>query len=147
MKRIKMRKSPILFETIERWAWKYTIRWSFQCQPLFHETRWPIRVTESILSVTNVPSVMVSAFELSSNYEDKARLKNMLVCRHSGVSFRVHPAGRKLEMEKIALILIYVTWFSSFLLRSTSCVYFFCTVHAAIMNLTYFNSHNLQLTN
>ena len=37
----------------------------------------------------------------------------MLVCRHPGLFFRVHPAGRKkgffyhFEMEKIALILIY----------------------------------------
>ena len=36
----------------------------------------------------------------------------MLVCRHADLFFRVHPAGREkknyhLEMEKIALILIY----------------------------------------
>ena len=34
-------------------------------------------------------------------------------------------------------------WFSS--LSLISCVYFFCNVHSTIMNLTYFNSHNLQL--
>ena len=40
------------------------------------------------------------------------RLKNMLVCNHTGLFFRVLLAGRKnffyhFEMEKIALILIY----------------------------------------
>ena len=48
-------------------------------------------------------------------------------------------------MEKIALILIYLTWFSSSSLRSTWCVYFFCNVHAAIINLAYFNPNNAQL--
>ena len=37
----------------------------------------------------------------------------MRVCRHPGLFFRVHPAGQKknyhFEVEKIALILIYVT--------------------------------------
>ena len=28
-------------------------------------------------------------------YRYEARLKNMLVCRHPGLFFRVHPAGRK----------------------------------------------------
>ena len=50
-----------------------------------------------------------------------------------------------LEMEKIALILVYLTWFSNSSLCLISCVYFFCNVRATIMNLTYFNSHNLQL--
>ena len=64
--------------------------------------------------------------------------------------FRVHPAGGKniffhFEMEKIALIYIYLTWFSSFSLRYISCVYFFCNVHATIMNLAYFDPHSLQL--
>ena len=36
-------------------------------------------------------------------------------------------------MEKIALILIYLTWFSISLLRSTSYVHFFCNVHATIL--------------
>ena len=48
-------------------------------------------------------------------------------------------------MKKIALILIYLTWLSSSSLRSTSCVYFFCNVHATIMNLAYFNPHNPEL--
>ena len=48
-------------------------------------------------------------------------------------------------MEKIALILIYLTWFSSSSLRYNSCVYSFCNVHAIIMNLAYFNPHNPQL--
>ena len=42
----------------------------------------------------------------------KARLNNMLVCRHPVLFFRVHPAGwgkknYHFEMEKIALILIF----------------------------------------
>ena len=53
----------------------------------------------------------------------KPTLNNMLVCRHPGLFFRVHPAGRKnfynFEMEKKALILIYFTRFSCSLLRST----------------------------
>ena len=48
-------------------------------------------------------------------------------------------------MEKIEVIPIYLTWFSSSSLLSTSCVYFFCNVHANIMNLAYFNPLNLQL--
>ena len=42
----------------------------------------------------------------------KVRLKNMLVCHHLGLFFRVHPTGRNFfffhhfEIEKIALILI-----------------------------------------
>ena len=48
-------------------------------------------------------------------------------------------------MEKIALILIYWTWFSSSLVLFTSYVYFFCNVHVTIVNLAYFNPHNLQL--
>ena len=43
----------------------------------------------------------------------KARLKSILVCRHPGLFFRLHPAGREknyhFEMEKIALILIYLS--------------------------------------
>ena len=40
------------------------------------------------------------------------RLKNILVCRHPSLVFRVHPVGRKkifchFEMEKVALIFIY----------------------------------------
>ena len=50
-----------------------------------------------------------------------------------------------LKMEKIALILVYLTWFSNSSLSLISCVYFFCNVRATIMNLSYFNSHNLQL--
>ena len=45
----------------------------------------------------------------------------------------------------MALILIYLTWFSSSLLRSISCVYFFRNVHAISINLAYFNPHKLQL--
>ena len=45
-------------------------------------------------------------------------------------------------MEKVALILIYVTLFSSSLLRSTSWIYFFWNVHATIMNLAYFDPLN-----
>ena len=43
-------------------------------------------------------------------------------------------------MEKIALILIYLTWFLCSLLCSISFVYF-CNVHVPIMNLAYFNPH------
>ena len=50
-----------------------------------------------------------------------------------------------LEMTKIALIFIYLTYFWSFLLRSASCVYIFFNVHATIINLAYFNPHNPQL--
>ena len=82
----------------------------------------------------------------------QARLKNMLVCCYLGLLFWVHPVGQKyvffffpLKMEKIALILVYLTWFSNSSLSLISCVYFFCNVRATIMNLTYFNSHNLQL--
>ena len=39
------------------------------------------------------------------------------------------------EMEKIALILPYLTLFSSSLLRSIFCFYFFCNIHATIINL------------
>ena len=49
------------------------------------------------------------------------------------------------EMEKIALILIYLTWFSSSFLHSTSCVYFPYIVHATIINLAHLNSYSLQL--
>ena len=48
-------------------------------------------------------------------------------------------------MEKIALILIYLIWFSSSLLCSISLGYLFCNVHATIINLAYLNPHNLQL--
>ena len=48
-------------------------------------------------------------------------------------------------MEKIALILIYWTWFSSSLVLFSSYVYFFCNVHVTIVNLAYFNPHNRQL--
>ena len=66
----------------------------------------------------------------------------MLVCWHPGLLFLVHPAGLN---RKIALISIYLTWLLSSLHRCTSCVYFFGNVDATIMNLTYFNPHNLQL--
>ena len=46
------------------------------------------------------------------------------------------------ETEKIALIFMYLNWFSSSSLRSTSCVYWFYNVHAIIMNLAYFNPHS-----
>ena len=36
-------------------------------------------------------------------------------------------------MEKIALILIYLTWFSSSSLHSTLCVYSFCNVYSTIL--------------
>ena len=79
----------------------------------------------------------------------EARLKNMLVSHHLGLFFEyTQPTGKKkyhLEMGKIALILIYLTWFWSSLLHSTSCVYFFCNVDATIMNLVYLNPHNPQL--
>ena len=48
-------------------------------------------------------------------------------------------------MGNVALILIYLTWFSSSSLRSTSCVYLFCNVHATIIDLADFNPYNLQL--
>ena len=33
---------------------------------------------------------------VTDNFADnKARLKNMLVCRHPGLLFRVHPSGRE----------------------------------------------------
>ena len=48
-------------------------------------------------------------------------------------------------MEKVALILIYVTLFSSSLLRSISWIYFFWNVHATMMNLAYFDPLNSQL--
>ena len=55
-----------------------------------------------------------SLYIVSANiFSDKARLKNMLVCRHPGLYFWVHPTGRKnfifyhFEMEKIALIPVY----------------------------------------
>ena len=48
-------------------------------------------------------------------------------------------------MEKIALILIYLTWFSSSSLSSISFVSFFSNVHTAIINLAYFNPRNLEL--
>ena len=50
-------------------------------------------------------------------------------------------------MGKIAFTLIYLTWFSSASLRSTSCIYFFFNVDVTIMNLAYFNPKNLQLAN
>ena len=62
----------------------------------------------------------------------------MLVCFHRDLSFWLLPVGWKkdyrLEMEKIVLILIYLTWFLSSLLPS-------CNVYAVIMNLAYFNPH------
>ena len=86
------------------------------------------------------------------NFKRKARLKNMLVCRHPGLPFLSTP-GRPgktffngFGMEKIALILIYLTRFSSSSLRPIFCFYFFCNVHVTILNLTYFNRHNLQST-
>ena len=75
----------------------------------------------------------------------------MLVCCHQGLFFRVHLVGRRnnfsyhFEVEKIALVFIYLTWFSTSLLRSTSCVYFFCNVHPIILKLAYFNPHKLPL--
>ena len=48
-------------------------------------------------------------------------------------------------MEKIALILTYLTWFSSSSPLFTLLVYFFYSVYATIMNLAYFNPHNPQL--
>ena len=48
-------------------------------------------------------------------------------------------------MEKIALIFVYLTWFSSSLLRCTSGLYFFCNVDATILNLANFDPHNPQL--
>ena len=86
------------------------------------------------------------------SYDHWARFKNMLVCRRPCRFFRVYPAGWKkgffyhFEIEEITLIFIYLTWFSSSSLHSTSCVYFLCNMHATIMNLAYFNPHNLQLT-
>ena len=64
----------------------------------------------------------------------------MLVCRHPSLFFQVQPAGREkknyhFEMEKIALISVYLTWFLSSSLRFISRVYFFYDVHASIMNL------------
>ena len=49
------------------------------------------------------------------------------------------------EMEKTALIFLYLTWFSSSSLRSTLCVYILCNVHVFIMNLAYFNPNNPRL--
>ena len=48
---------------------------------------------------------------IADNNDGKARLNNMLVCRHPGLCFWVHPAGWKkffynFDMEKAALILI-----------------------------------------
>ena len=51
----------------------------------------------------------------------------------------------RFEMEKIVLILIYLSWFSSSLLHLILCVYFFCNVHTTIMNLAYLILHNPQL--
>ena len=48
-------------------------------------------------------------------------------------------------MKNITLILIYLTWFSSSLLRPTSFVNFFSDVHITTMNLAYFNPHTPQL--
>ena len=48
-------------------------------------------------------------------------------------------------MEKIALILIYLTGISSSSLRSISCVYFFWNVRGTIKTLAYFNPDNPQL--
>ena len=47
-----------------------------------------------------------------------------------------------LELEKVALVSIYLTWFSSSSLRSTLCVCFFCNVHTTILNLGCFNPRN-----
>ena len=58
------------------------------------------------------------------------------------------PVGEKnyhFEVEKIALIFIYLIWLSSSSLRCTSCVYFLCSVHTNIINLAYFNPQNPQL--
>ena len=65
----------------------------------------------------------------------------MLVCCHPGAFFREHPEIflYHFEMEMIALIVIYFTWFLSSSLRSISSVYFFYNVHATIMNLAWFN--------
>ena len=48
------------------------------------------------------------------------------------------------EMERIALILIYLTWISSSSLCSIY-VYFFCNVDATIMILAYLNPQNPRL--
>ena len=66
---------------------------------------------------------------------NQARLKNMLVCHYQGLFFEHNWPVRKkdfynFEIEKIGLILIYLRRFSSSSLCSTSCVYFFCNVHA-----------------
>ena len=62
----------------------------------------------------------------------------MLVCCHPGVFFSRTPGEfffYHFEMEMIALIVIYFTWFLSSSLRSISSVYFFNNVHVTIMNL------------
>ena len=90
------------------------------------------------------------SLQLRNKIYHKTSLKNMLVSCNPSLFFRIHPAYWKnffyhFEMDKIALILIYFTWFSNSLLCSTSSVYFFCNVHATIMTVAHFNPHNLQL--
>ena len=103
------------------------------------------------LQAFSVGFLLLETYTISKKKVHQARLKNMLVCCYLGLLFWVHPVGQKyvfffhLKMEKIALILVYLTWFSNSSLGLISCVYFFCNVRATIMNLTYFNSHNLQL--
>ena len=86
------------------------------------------------------------------NFPYKARL--MLVCRHQGLFFFLSTPDRSgkfffffyhFELEKIALILIYLTWFLSSSPHFTSCVCFFYNMHVTIMNLAYFNPHNPRL--
>ena len=64
----------------------------------------------------------------------------MLVCCHPGVFFSRTPGESEIffyhfEIEMIALIVIYFTWFLSSSLRSILSVYFFNNVHVTIMNL------------
>ena len=54
---------------------------------------------------------MTIKFLNENKFLNQARLKNMWVCRHPGLFFLVHPAGREkkihhFQFEKIALILI-----------------------------------------
>ena len=80
----------------------------------------------------------------------EARLKKYFGLPSPGSVFSSTPGWLEksfynFEIEKIALILIYFNWFSSSLLHSTVCVYFFRNPHATIMNLVYFNPHNPRL--
>ena len=94
---------------------------------------------------------IAKSLPLLQAFKNYYRLKNMLVCHHPGPLFPEHPAGQEFffffpfEMEKRALILIYLTWFSSSSLSSISFVSFFSNVHTAIINLAYFNPRNIEL--